>query len=85
MTHKYTVNQTVELRSAPRLSNRPSGNCRIIALLPRERGPFQYRVQSSNEAVERVVDEDDLRLTPKQSDYSGEEVAGGFSIAVKRR
>lgn len=85
MTHKYAVNQTVELRSAPRLSNRPSGKCRIVALLPNERGPFQYRVQSSNEAIERVVDEDDLRLTPKQPDYSGEEVVSVFSIAVKRR
>ena len=85
MTHKYAVNQTVELRSAPRLSNRPSGNCRIVALLPKERGPFQYRVQASSEGIERVVDEADLRLTPKQSDYSCEEIVSVLSVAVKRR
>lgn len=85
MTHKYSVDQMVELRSAPGLSNRPSGNCRILALLPKERGPVQYRVQSMLETIQRVVNEDDLRPAHEQARPIQEEVTEVFSVAIKRR
>jgi hypothetical protein len=61
MRHKYAVGQMVELISAPRLSNRPSGLCRILVRLPFEGPRLQYRVQSLAEQNQRVVNEDDLR------------------------
>ena len=63
MHHKFSVGQVANLIPNPRQSNRPSGNCRIIACLPYERGAVQYRVQADRETVERVVDQDDLRPT----------------------
>ncbi len=85
MTHKYSVGQMVDLLSAQGASKRPAGSCQILALLPKERGPLQYRVQSSREAIQRVVNEDDLRLAQEQPGHSKEEMTGAFSIAIKRR
>lgn len=60
MAHRYKVGQVLELRSAPQHSSRPAGPCKVLVCLPHDRGPVQYRVQSSNEQIERVVDEADL-------------------------
>lgn len=85
MSHIYKVGQLVELRSAPRHSNRPAGTCEVIACLPHEKGPVLYRVQSSNERNERVVEEVDL--SPSLATKSGETASADnvFSIAVSRR
>jgi hypothetical protein len=61
MQHKFAVGEVVELVSAPGLSNRPAGPCRIVMRLPFEGRRLQYRIQSMREATQRVVEEDDLR------------------------
>ena len=84
MLHRFTAGQMLDLRSAPRLSNRPSGPCEVISCLPHEKGPILYRVRSQREAVERVVDEADL----SPSDFVKVEVSNVenlFKIAVGRR
>lgn len=67
MRHKYEVGQMVDLISAPNLSNRPSGPCRIVLRLPFEGERLQYRVQSLAERNQRVVYEDDLRPCTDQA------------------
>lgn len=86
MSHRFSIGQLVELRSAPRLSNRPAGVCTIMACLPHERGPVQYRIQSNHEQVQRVVEEDDLlpsTASPEPADAGAE--PSPFSIAVNKR
>lgn len=60
MPHRYKVGQMLDLRSAPRHSNRPSGPCEVVACIPHEKGPVLYRVKSRDENNERVVEEADL-------------------------
>lgn len=68
MRHKYDVDQVIDLISAPRLSNRPPGPCRILHRLPFEGDRLQYRVQSLSERNQRVVNEDDMRLSKAHDD-----------------
>lgn len=84
MSHLYKVGQMLDLRSAPRHSNRPAGPCEVISCLPHEKGPVQYRVKSSGEGNERVVEESDLSPSgaTKSSQADAESV---FSIAVSKR
>ncbi len=60
MSHRYKVGQMLELRSAPRHSNRPAGPCEVLTCMPHEKGPVLYRVKSWGESNERVVEEADL-------------------------
>lgn len=84
MAHLYKIGQTLEMRSAPSSSNRPSGTCVVIGCLPHEGGPMLYRVKSDGEANERVVEESDLR--PSDALISAlVERAELFTIAVKKR
>ena len=87
MSHLYKIGQLLELRSAPRLSNRPAGTCEVIACLPHEKGPVLYRVQSLNERNERVVEETDLvpSTAARSADDSVDGESGSISIAVSRR
>lgn len=86
MSHLYKVGQLLELRSAPRLSNRPAGTCEVVACLPHEKGPVLYRVQSLNERNERVVEEADLMPSAvEKSAATADEPVAGLSIAVSRR
>ena len=84
MTHVYKVGQILDLRSAPRHSNRPAGPCEVIACLPHEKGPVLYRVKSRGESNERVVEEGDLSPSDakKSAHAEGDNV---FSIAVNKR
>lgn len=84
MSHLYNVGQMLNLRSAPRHSNRPTGPCEVIACLPHDSGPLLYRVKSQGESNERVVEESDLSpsAAAKEADTLRESV---FSIAVNRR
>lgn len=88
MSHLYKIGQLLELRSAPRLSNRPAGTCEVVACLPHEKGPVLYRVQSLNERNERVVEETDLvpstAAKTAAADVAGNQ-NGSISIAVSRR
>lgn len=85
MQHRYLVGETVELISAPRQSNRPSGLCRILARLPYEGKRLQYRVQSLAEQNQRIVDEDDLRPASGPSIPVPDKGDSVFSIAVSKR
>lgn len=84
MSHLYAVGQVLELRSAPRHSNRPSGPCEVVACLPQERGPVLYRVKSWGESNERVVEETDLRPSQAVRDEPSAHSAPR-SIAITRR
>jgi hypothetical protein len=68
MQHKYKVDQIVDIISAPRLSNRPSGPCRVLVRLPFEGDRLQYRVQSLAEKNQRVVNEEDLQPSKAHDD-----------------
>lgn len=84
MTHIYKVGQMLNLRSAPRQSNRPNGLCEVIACLPHDSGPVQYRVKSQGESNERVVEENDL--SPSDANKPDETlIQSVFSIAVSKR
>lgn len=84
MLHRFKTGQMLNLRPAPRQSNRPSGLCEVISCLPHEKGPVLYRVRSRRETIERVVDEVDLSPSDVvKADVFGAETA--FKIAVVRR
>lgn len=84
MPHLYKVGQMLELRSAPRHSNRPAGPCEVITCLPHEGGPVLYRVKSWGEDNERVVEETDL--TPSDAMKTVfEKEDRAFSIAISKR
>ena len=84
MSHRYKVGQMLELRSAPRHSNRPSGPCEVVSCLPHEKGAVLYRVKSWGESVERVVEEADLSPSDALKTVFSEEKRA-FSIAVSKR
>jgi hypothetical protein len=84
MNHRFETGQVLELRSAPRHSNRPAGLCEVISCLPHDKGPLLYRVKSRNESIERVVDEVDL--SPSDAVKTAIETpASVFKIAIRRR
>lgn len=83
MIHLYKVGQMLDLRSAPRHSNRPAGPCEVIACLPHDKGPVLYRVKSKGESNERVVEETDL--APSEAEKSALAGASAFTIAVSKR
>lgn len=85
MLHRYKVGQMLELRSAPKHSNRLSGPCEVISCLPHDRGPVLYRVKSLNENNERVVEEGDLSPSDSLRTAMEEERNSVFSIAVSKR
>jgi hypothetical protein len=84
MQHRYRVGQMLELSSAPRHSNRPSGPCEVITCLPHDRGPLLYRVKSRGEGNERVVEEFDLSPSnvTKTTRAEGDAL---FNIAITKR
>ncbi|SFV30145.1 hypothetical protein SAMN05216456_0925 [Devosia crocina] len=84
MSHRYIIGQMLELRSAPRHSNRPSGPCEVISRLPHENGPVLYRVRSQGESIERVVEEGDLSPSDARKPAESER-ATAFSIAITKR
>ena len=84
MQHRFKVGQMLDLRSAPRKSNSPSGPCEVVFCLPHDKGPVLYRVKALGERNERVVDEADL----SPSDVVKTALAKGesfFDIAISKR
>jgi hypothetical protein len=57
--HRYKVGQSVRL-SAPAVNRGVAGRYKVVALLPEERGDFQYRIQSASSPQQRVVLESQL-------------------------
>lgn len=84
MLHRFKTGQMLDLRSSPKQSNRPSGPCEVLFCLPHENGPLLYRVRSTSETVERVVDEVDLFPTDAMKSYAFE-ADRAFKIAVVKR
>jgi hypothetical protein len=74
----------LELRSAPRHSNRPAGPCEVLTCLPHEKGPVLYRVKSWGESNERVVEEADLTPSAVLKTVF-QESESVFDIAVSKR
>lgn len=60
MAHRYRVGQMLEMLASPMNGNRPSGTCQVIFCLPRDSGPYRYRVKPLRGGAERIVDEIDL-------------------------
>ncbi|WP_297110248.1 hypothetical protein [uncultured Devosia sp.] len=84
MPHRYKVGQMLELRSAPRHSNRPAGPCEVMSCLPHDKGPVLYRVKSWGESNERVVEEIDLSPSAAVKTVF-EDAKKVFTIAVSKR
>jgi hypothetical protein len=84
MSHRYKVGQMLELRSAPRHSNRPAGPCEVLTCLPHEKGPVLYRVKSWGESNERVVEEADLAPSAAMKTVFSENESV-FNIAISKR
>lgn len=84
MSHRYRVGQMLELRSAPRHSNRPAGPCEVMSCLPHDKGPVLYRVKSWGESNERVVEEIDLSPSTAVKTVL-EDSESVFTIAVNKR
>ncbi|MEQ9637589.1 MAG: hypothetical protein RLW68_16100 [Devosia marina] len=84
MPHRYKVGQMLELRSAPRHSNRPAGPCEVMSCLPHDKGPVLYRVKSWGESNERVVEEIDLSPSSVVKTVF-EDSESVFTIAVNKR
>lgn len=65
LTHKFKDGQTLQL--IPSISRvAASGHYQIVSLRPAECDSLQYRVKSRSGAPERVVEESDLRLSPRR-------------------
>lgn len=61
-THKYQVGQPASILPARGRTTQPGGHCRILAILPYENYPPQYRVQLTDERHQRIVAETDLQM-----------------------
>jgi hypothetical protein len=84
MPHRFRPGQVLDLRSAPRHSNRPSGPCDVLSCLPHDMGPVLYRVKARSESIERVVDEVDL--SPSDAVKAPIDThASVLRIAIRRR
>jgi hypothetical protein len=73
-THKFAVDELVSLQS-PSI-HMPDGPFRVVRCLPSERAQFFYRVRSSAERFERVVEEHQIHpLVAAAGDEAGAQVA----------
>ncbi len=61
---RYHIGENAMLLPARGASMRLASECVILALLPIEKGPQQYRVKSLAERHERIVSETDLQPMP---------------------
>ena len=59
-SHRYRIGERVRMTGGGSNWARSEAICSIVALLPHERGPVLYRVQSDLENCQRVVEETDL-------------------------
>jgi hypothetical protein len=82
--HKFKVGQMLEVIPAARTTMRP-GPCRVIATLPFEGVHHQYRIKSLNEPTERVVNENDLRISSQIDREVKVEPAFDLTIPNRRR
>ena len=57
---RYGIGERVTLPGGGNRWARVQSECRVLAVLPHDSGPFRYRVRSEAESYERVVVETDL-------------------------
>ena len=67
-THRYRIGQRLRIVGSGRYWGRVGGECKVVALMPHESGPFLYRVRTDNENFERVVSGADLSALNADSD-----------------
>ncbi len=60
MPHRFSIGQTVRLSRDFHYRQVAKGEYEVVRQLPDERGEYQYRIKSTIENYERVVDESDL-------------------------
>lgn len=60
ITHKYKVGETVGFSPSRWSMRAPSGNCKVIRLLPHDGGENLYRVKCASEPFERIARESEL-------------------------
>jgi hypothetical protein len=53
---KFNAGERVAITRAMGFSG-PAATCQVIAALPRDAGPQQYRVRSEAESFDRIIDE----------------------------
>jgi hypothetical protein len=58
--HKHRVGDRMRLRPGGYSVARQAAYCRIVSLMPQEKGPPLYRIKSELESFERVVTESEL-------------------------
>jgi len=61
-SHRYAVGDRVKLNGHRGSLQRADGAYEVLARLPHEGGPLQYRVRSDEERYERIVIEEDLEV-----------------------
>lgn len=62
---KFSAGERVAILRAKGFS--PSvASCQIIAALPRDAGPQQYRIRAEAESFDRIIDEARLEATPHE-------------------
>ena len=61
--HKFRIGQTINFRSATRISDAPSGEYRVVGHRPPEGGEPSYRIKSDLERHERIARESELKWT----------------------
>jgi hypothetical protein len=62
-THKFKIGQTVFIKRSFH-GNVPGGSYIVVQKRPEHDGEFQYRVRSTSEPHERVINESELTKTP---------------------
>ena len=61
--HRFKVGQSVRL-SAPTVNRGVAGIYKVVALLPEERGDWQYRIQSTGGSQQRIAWQSQLSALP---------------------
>ncbi len=62
---KFSAGERVAITRAVGFSTQAAA-CHVIAALPRESGPQQYRVRSESEGFDRIIDEARLEAQPHE-------------------
>ena len=66
-SHRFTLGQTVRMKSRAGLSMRAAETFRVTATLPSRDGSAQYRIRADEETHERVAAEDNLEEVEAQA------------------
>jgi hypothetical protein len=65
--HRYRLGQCVALSPGFGYARKAGAVYEIVALLPRDRNHYQYRIRSRAESFERVAAENELTFRPNET------------------